>query len=73
MGRSTKSSKLIYKENELHYTKMKFFIKDFLSKCDQFRSFLQISSHLLMKSLMESFIFCAVLAASYITGARHKK
>ena len=34
--------------------KMKFPIKDFLSKCDQIRSFL------LKKSLMENFIFFAV-------------
>ena len=42
--------------------KMKFFIKDFFSKCDQIRSFLRIWSHLLTKSLMENFIFCAVIA-----------
>ena len=40
--------------------KMKFFIKDFFSKCDQIRSFLQIYSHLLKKYLMENFIFCIV-------------
>ena len=39
---------------------MKFSIKDFFSKCDQIRSFLQIWSHLLKKYLMENFIFCAV-------------
>ena len=38
--------------------KMKFFIKDFSSKCDQIRSFLRIWSHLLEKSLMENFISC---------------
>ena len=37
--------------------KMKFSIKDFLSKCDQIRSFLRIWSYLLEKSLMENFIF----------------
>ena len=41
---------------------MKFSIKYFLSKCDQIRSFLQIWSHWLKKSLMENFIFCAVTA-----------
>ena len=41
--------------------KMKFFIKDFFSKCDQIRSFLWIWSHLLNNSLIENFIFCAVL------------
>ena len=40
--------------------KMKFSIKDFFSKCDQIRSFLRIWSHLLKKSFMENFIFCAV-------------
>ena len=40
--------------------KMKFSIKDFFSKCDQIRRKLWIWSHLLKKSLMEKFIFCAV-------------
>ena len=40
--------------------KTKFSIKDFFSKCDQIRSFLQIWSDLLKKSLMENFTFCAV-------------
>ena len=39
---------------------VKFFIKDFFSKCTQIRSFLRIWSHLLKKSLMGNFIFCAV-------------
>ena len=43
--------------------KMKFSIKDFFSKRDQIRSFLQIWSHLLKNYLMENFIFCAVLHA----------
>ena len=43
-----------------HYNKMKLSIKNLFSKCDQFRSFLQIWSHLLKKSLMENFVFCAV-------------
>ena len=41
--------------------KINFSIKDFFSKCDQIRCFLWIWSHLLKKSLMEKFIFCAVL------------
>ena len=41
--------------------KMKFSIKDFFSKCDEIRSFQQIWSHLLKKSLMENFIFCVVI------------
>ena len=40
---------------------MKFPIKDFFSKCDQIRMKLRIWSYLLKKSLMESFIFCAVI------------
>ena len=40
---------------------MKFPIKDFLSTCDQIRRKLRISSHLLKKSLMENFIFSAVV------------
>ena len=37
--------------------KIKFFIKDFFSKCDQIRRKLWIWSHLLNKFLMENFIF----------------
>ena len=48
------------KEMEDTAQKMKFSINDFFSKCDQIRSFLRIWSHLLKKSLMENFIFCAV-------------
>ena len=39
---------------------MKFSIKDFFSKCDQIRRQLWIWSHLLKKSLMKNFSFCAV-------------
>ena len=46
--------------------KMTFFSKDFFRKCDQICSFLQIWSHLLKKSLMENFIFCAVIETSNI-------
>ena len=41
---------------------MKFCVKDFFIKCDQIRSFLGIWLHLLKKSLLENFIFRAVLA-----------
>ena len=44
--------------------KMKFSIKDFFSKCGQIRWKLRIWSHLLKKSLMENFIFCAVVLQS---------
>ena len=43
--------------------KMKFSIKDFLCKCDQIHRKLRIWSHLLKKSLMENFIFCAVVGS----------
>ena len=41
--------------------KMKFSIEDFFSKCYQIHSFPHIWSHLLEESLMENFIFCAVI------------
>ena len=50
---------------------MKFSIKYFYSKCDQIRSFLWIWSHLLKKSLMENFIFCAGYWWTYIQ--QHRK
>ena len=51
---------------ELHTAqKMKFSIKNFFSKRDQIRSFLQILSHLLKKSLMENSILCEVLPKRY--------
>ena len=40
--------------------KKKFFIKDFFSKCYQIRRKKRMWSNLLKKSLIESFIFCAV-------------
>ena len=45
---------------------MKFSIKDFFSKYDQIRS-LRIWLHLLTKSLMENFIFCAVAVVETVT------
>ena len=50
--------------------KMKFSIKDFLSKFDQIRSFLRIGSYLLKTSVMENFIFCAVLHQLFVHGLR---
>ena len=44
--------------------KMKFFSKDFFSKCHQIRSFLWIWSHLLKKSLPEKIIFFVVISFS---------
>ena len=40
---------------------MKFPIKDIFSKCDQIRRKLWIWLHLLKQSLMQNFIFCAVI------------
>ena len=45
---------------ETLYKKWSFSLRLFYSKCDQIRSYLQIWSHLLKKSLIENFIFCAV-------------
>ena len=47
---------------------MKFSIKDFFRKCYQIRSILRIWSYLLKKSLMENFIFCAVVVRSIISS-----
>ena len=49
--------------NSIYITaqKIKFSIMDFFSKCDQICSLLWIWSHLLKKSLMKNFIFCAVI------------
>ena len=48
-----------------HYNaqKIKFSIKEFFSKYDHIRSFLQIWSHLPKKSLMKNFTFCAALSS----------
>ena len=54
------STTFTHLEITLH-KKMKFFIKDLLSKCNQIRSFLWIWSHFLKNLLMENFIFCSVL------------
>ena len=48
--------------------KMKFSIKDSFGKCDQIRRKRQIWSHLLQKSLMENFTFCAVNVQGLTSG-----
>ena len=53
------SGTLIKLSRKITAQKMKFSIKNFCSKCDQISRFLCIWSHLLKKSLMENFIFCA--------------
>ena len=54
-----------YKDTDKEKTsatqKAKFSIKDFFSTCDQICRKPRIWSHLLKKSLMEKFIFCAVI------------
>ena len=46
----------------LVHKKMKFFVKDFYSKCDQMRSFLRIWSRLLKKSL---FVQCSAFLLEF--------
>ena len=45
---------------------MKFSIKGFFSESGQIRSFLWILPHLLNKSLMENFVFCAMNTQWYL-------
>ena len=58
--RGNKFSKTKLNETYLTAQKVKFSTQDFFSKCDQSRRFLRIWSHLLKKSSMENFIFCAL-------------
>ena len=48
--------------------KMKFSTNDFFCKCGQICGFLRIWSHLLKKSLLENFIFCAVYCKNGLTS-----
>ena len=48
--------------SETTFIKMMLSIKGFFSKGDQIHGFLRICSHLLKKSLMVNFTFCAVIA-----------
>ena len=43
-----------------NYKKMGFYAKDFFSKCEKIHNEQRIWSHILKKSLMEDFTFCAV-------------
>ena len=47
--------------NSFRAQKMKFAIKNFVSKCNQIRNFLRIWSHLLKKYLVENFILCVLI------------
>ena len=51
------------KEKLFTAQKMKFSMKDFSSQSDHIHILLQSWSHLLKKSLMKNFFFCAVLIA----------
>ena len=51
--------------------KMKFSIKNFFSKCDQIRSFMQIWSHLLKKPLIENFLCSDILLRRAYNLAKH--
>ena len=65
IGYAIEKYTLFYKQHVISNTstaQKMFFTKDVVSKCDQIRSFLQIWSYLLKKSLMENFIFCIVEA-----------
>ena len=61
-NRKQKTAISAISENTHTAHKMKFSIKDFFSKCDQIGCLQRICSHLMKKSLMENFIFCAVTA-----------
>ena len=54
---------------------MKFSIKNIFSKCDQIRRKLWIWLHLLKQSLMQNFIFCAViyLGRKFLNFKKEKK
>ena len=53
---------LFQKYKKKCFSDFKFSIEDFFSTCDQIRKKLWIWSHLLKKSLMENFTFCATYA-----------
>ena len=63
--------KKISNDKVIHCTKMKSSNNDFFSKCYQIRKKLRIWSHLLKKSLMENFIFCAVVFGAALSGLSH--
>ena len=60
LGKEKENMRSFIRLNHITAQKMKFSIKDFFSKCDQIRGFLQIWSHLLKKSIIKNFIFCSV-------------
>ena len=58
--------------NSVTAEKMKFSMKAFFNKCDQIRRKLRIWLHLLKKSCMENFIFCAVSKFHYVRKCQLK-
>lgn len=54
----TLSQKLLIAHRTLHFTKIKFSVRDFFSKCEQIGTFLWICSHVLRKYLAENFPLC---------------
>ena len=60
MGNKTMEAALMFAQLLISAQNMKFSIKDFFSKCSQICRKLRIWSHLLKKSFVENFIFCAV-------------
>ena len=59
-GKTIRSGLLLLLLSDNIAQKMRFSIKDIFSICGQIRGKLRIWSHLLKKSLVEIFIFCAV-------------
>ena len=61
---------MFYMWQRLNSQKLKFLIKDFLSKYDQICWKLRIRQHLLKKSLMKNFFFCAGLFTKHLLVQR---
>ena len=61
-----KRAKLTFVKVSCSAHKMKFFVKDFFSKCWQIHRFLQIWSNLLKKSFLGNFSFGAVMRLSLL-------
>ena len=59
LGYNSSHTRIPQLDGTLH-KKMKFSMKDFVSKCGQIRRKLRIWSDLMKKSLMKNFIFCTV-------------
>ena len=59
------ASKTFWKSRISTTQKMKFSIKDFLSKCDQIRSFLRISSHVLKNPSWKISFFALCSTCAY--------